>query len=101
MKIVVSWFPTARGSALGVMIGALTLGSALPQLLTAVNPLTWPGVLLGAALLAVLGAGICTAFVRVGPNTRPSPPLDPRYLLRMFADRPQRLVSLGYFGHMW
>jgi MFS family permease len=101
MKIVVSWFPTARGTALGVMIGALTLGSALPHLLTAVNPLAWPGVLLGAALLAVLGAAVSVAFVRVGSNSRPSPPLEPRYVLRMFADRPQRLVSLGYFGHMW
>jgi MFS family permease len=100
MKIVVSWFPAARGAALGVLIGALTLGSALPHLLSAA-PLPWPGVLLGAALLAVLGAGICVLFVRVGPNVRPSPPLEPRYVLRMFADRPQRLVNLGYFGHMW
>ena len=38
MKIVVSWFPRTRGVALGVMIGALTLGSALPQLLSAVGP---------------------------------------------------------------
>ncbi|HXV94207.1 MAG TPA: MFS transporter [Pseudonocardia sp.] len=101
MKIVVSWFPQARGTALGVLIGALTLGSALPQLLAAVNPVDWPAVLLGAAGLAVLGAGLCAASVRLGPHARPSPPLEPRYVLRMFADRPQRLVNLGYFGHMW
>jgi MFS family permease len=101
MKIVVSWFPGARGSALGVLIGALTLGSAMPQLLNAVSTLAWTGVMLGAALLAVLGAAISVLFVRVGPNTRPSPPLEPKYVLRMFADRPQRLVNLGYFGHMW
>lgn len=101
MKIVVSWYPTARGMALGVVIGALTLGSALPQLLIVVNPLAWPGVLLGAAGLAVLGAVVCVLFVRMGPDTRPSPPLEPRYVLRMFADRRQRLVNLGYFGHMW
>jgi MFS family permease len=101
MKIVVSWFPRARGTALGVLIGALTVGSALPQLLNAVNPLAWPGVLLGAAALALLGAVICVLFVRLGPDARPSPPLQPGYVLRMFADRPQRLVNLGYFGHMW
>jgi len=101
MKIVVSWYPKARGMALGVVIGALTLGSALPQLLTVVNPLAWPGVLLGAAGFAVLGAVVCVLFVRMGPDTRPSPPLEPRYVLRMFADRRQRLVNLGYFGHMW
>lgn len=101
MKIVVSWFPEARGSALGILIGALTLGSALPQLLNAMSPLAWSGVMLGAAGLAVLGAAVSVLFVRVGPNARPSPPLEPRYVLRMFADRPQRLVNLGYFGHMW
>jgi MFS family permease len=101
MKVVVSWYPAARGTALGVLIGALTLGSAMPQLLTVLNPVSWPGVLVGATVLAVLGAVICVLFVRVGPNVRPSPPLEPRYVLRMFADRPQRLVSLGYFGHMW
>lgn len=102
MKIVVSWFPRTRGTALGVLIGALTLGHAVPQLLlVAIPPAAWPAVLLGAALLAVLGAGICLAFVRVGPHGRPAPPLQPRYVLRMFADRPQRLVNLGYFGHMW
>ncbi|MGQ0573423.1 MAG: MFS transporter [Pseudonocardia sp.] len=101
MKIVVSWYPAARGMALGWMIGALTFGSALPQLLAVVNPLAWPGVLLGAAGLAGLGAVICVVFVRMGPDARPSPPLEPRYVLRMFADRRQRLVNLGYFGHMW
>jgi MFS family permease len=101
MKIVVSWFPRTRGTALGVMIGALTLGHAVPQLLVALQPVEWSAVLLGSALLAVLGAAICLAFVRVGPHARPAPPLEPRYVLRMFTDRPQRLVNLGYFGHMW
>ena len=101
MKIVVSWFPRTRGVALGVVIGALTLGSALPQLLSAVGPPAWRGVLLAAAGLAVLGALVSVLLVRVGPDARPSPPLEPRYVLRMFADRRQRLVNLGYFGHMW
>jgi len=47
LKIVVSWYPRARGMALGVLIGALSVGSALPQLLTAVAVLPWRGVLLG------------------------------------------------------
>lgn len=101
MKIVVSWFPGTRGTALGVMIGAITLGSALPQLLTAVGPPAWTGVLEVAAGLAVLGAVISVLFVRQGPNAAPSPPLEPRYVLRMVADRRQRLVTLGYLGHMW
>ena len=101
MKIVVSWYPTSRGVALGVLIGALTLGSALPQLLTAVGPPEWSGLLLAAAGLAVVSAVLSAVLVRTGPDARPSPPLEPRYVLRMMADRRQRLVNLGYFGHMW
>jgi MFS family permease len=98
MKVVVSWFPRRRGTALGVLLGALTLGSALPSLL---NPLPWRAVMVSSALLATLGAGIAAAFVRPGPDRPPSPPWQPRYLLKMAADRRQRLVCLGYFGHMW
>ena len=101
LKLVVSWYPRARGAALGVLIGALSLGSAVPQLLTAVIVLDWRWVLLAASGLAVLGAALAVALVRPGPDARPSPPLEPRYVLRMFADRRQRLVTLGYFGHMW
>ncbi|MGW4521788.1 MFS transporter [Amycolatopsis sp. NPDC004378] len=98
MKVVVSWFPRQRGIALGVLLGALTVGSALPSLL---NPLPWRTVLLCSAGLATLGAGIAAAFVRPGPDRRPSPRWQPRYLVRMATDRRQRLVCLGYFGHMW
>ncbi len=101
LKIVVSWYPRARGMALGVLIGALSVGSALPQLLTAVAVLPWRGVLLAASGLALLGAVLSAVLLRPGPAAQPAPPLDPRYVLRMFADRPQRLINFGYFGHMW
>jgi len=99
LTIVVSWY--SRGMALGVLIGALSVGSALPQLLTAVAVLPWRGVLLAASGLALLGAVLSAVLLRPGPAAQPAPPLDPRYVLRMFADRPQRLNNFGYFGHMW
>ncbi|AIJ21473.1 transport protein [Amycolatopsis methanolica 239] len=99
MKIVVSWFPRQRGTALGVLVGALTLGSALPSLLGGAGH--WRIVLVIAAALALLAAPIALTLVRPGPDWRPSPPWEPRYLLRMARDRAQRLVCLGYFGHMW
>ncbi|WP_410635663.1 MFS transporter [Amycolatopsis sp. cmx-4-83] len=98
MKVVVSWFPRKRGLALGALLAALTVGSALPNLLA---PLDWRAVLLCAAALATIGAAVSALFVREGPDRAPSPPWRPRYLLRMVADRRQRLVCLGYFGHMW
>ncbi|WP_410570967.1 MFS transporter [Amycolatopsis sp. cmx-4-61] len=101
MKVVVSWFPRRRGLALGVLLGALTLGSALPSLLVTFEPLRWPAVLRWSAGLAAAGAVVSAVLVRPGPGLAPAPPWQPRYLLRLAADRRRRLVCLGYFGHMW
>src|SRR5882757_7211361 len=56
MKIVVSWFPNARGAALGLLVGALAVGSAAPQLINGLSSLPWRGVLLTASVLALVGA---------------------------------------------
>jgi MFS family permease len=101
MKIVVSWLPRVRGAALGLLVGALAVGSAAPQLINGVSTLPWRGVLAAACLLALTGAAVSWTLVRPGPAPRPAPRPDPRYVLRMFRDTRQRLVNLGYFGHMW
>jgi len=101
MKIVVSWFPNARGAALGLLVGALAVGSAAPQLINGLSSLPWRGVLLTASVLALVGAAVSLLLVRSGPAMRPARVPDPRYALRMFRDPRQRLVNLGYFGHMW
>ncbi|MBX7266556.1 MFS transporter [Micromonospora sp. Llam7] len=104
MKLTGSWAPPARrGLAFGVMIGALTLGSALPHLIGGLGDLPWRGVMGTAAGCAVLGAVLAVAFVREGPQFAPGPPPrpNPRYALAMFRQRGPRLVNLGYFGHMW
>jgi MFS family permease len=101
MKVVVSWFPRGRGVALGVLLAALTLGSAMPQLLAALSPQTWRSVLITAAAFAFAAGILALGFVRPSPGRRAAPPWEPRYVVTMFADRRQRLVCLGYFGHMW
>ena len=101
MRLMASWFDRGRGFALGVLVGALTLGSALPQLLNGATTLPWRGVLTAAALLALAAAAVALRALRTGPHTAPSPPFEPTYVLRMVRDRAQRLVNLGYLGHMW
>ena len=101
MRLMASWFDRGRGFALGVLVGALTLGSALPQMLNGATTLPWRGVLTAAALLALIAAAVAVTLLRTGPFTAPSPPLHPGYVVRMFRDRPQRLVNFGYLGHMW
>ena len=100
MKLVATWFSRGRGHALAVMVGALTLGSALPHLLAGLA-LPWELVLYGSGAAAATAAGIALAGIRPGPLGTPSPPLDMRYAVTMFRDRPSRLANLGYFGHMW
>jgi MFS family permease len=104
MKLTGSWAPPSRrGLAFGVMIGALTLGSALPHLISGLGELPWRGVMSAAAGCAALGAVVAVTLVREGPQfgsgTPPRP--HPRYALTMFSQRGPRLVNLGYFGHMW
>ncbi|WBB91067.1 MFS transporter [Verrucosispora sp. WMMC514] len=104
MKLTGSWAPPARrGLAFGVMIGALTLGSALPHLIGGLGDLPWRGVMGTAAGCALLGAVLAATLVREGPQFAPgtSPRPYPRYALAMFGQRGPRLVNLGYFGHMW
>jgi MFS family permease len=101
LKLMTSWFDRGRGFALGVLVGALTLGSALPQLISAFAALPWRAVLLVAAGLGVAGAALAARYVRAGPLAAPAPPFRPRYALTLFRQRGPRLANLGYFGHMW
>lgn len=103
LKLMASWSePATRGRTLGILVGALTLGSAVPELIRGVEGLSWQDVLLVAAGVTALGGLAAIVFVRPGPNldTRPVA-LDPRYAVRLFADRAPRAAMLGYLGHMW
>lgn len=103
LKLMAAWSePADRGRAFGVLVGALTLGSALPHLIGAIGHLAWTPVMATAAGITASGAVICAVLVRPGPylDTRPIV-ADPKYVLTMFKERGPRLVNLGYFGHMW
>jgi len=101
IKLMSSWFDRGRGFAIGVLVGALTLGSSLPQLITGFAALPWRSVLFVAAGLATLGAVVAGAAVRAGPHSAAAPPFSPGYVLTLFRQRGPRLANLGYFGHMW
>src|SRR6266851_1730536 len=55
MKIIATWFRTGRGFALGVLIGALTLGKASPYLVNAIGSSSWRINLTIASVLALAG----------------------------------------------
>ena len=101
MKIIAGWFQRGRGLALGIMIGALTLGSAAPHAANAIGGIHWQGVVLLGSLQAVLGAIIVAAGVREGPFAMPQSRFDPAQILEIVRNQPLRLANLGYLGHMW
>jgi MFS family permease len=101
MKLLTGWFREGRGFAIGVLVGALTVGSALPHLIRAVGGVGQPRtVLYGAAALATVG-GLLALRVEPGPYQAPAAPFDPGAIGRILRDRATMLANGGYFGHMW
>jgi MFS family permease len=102
MKVAAGWFDRGRGAALGILIGALTVGTAFPHLLASASAqVAWRGLMLTASGLALAGAVIVVTLVGDGPYVARSARFDPRAAARVFADRGTRLATLGYLGHMW
>jgi len=101
MKIMATWFRRSRGMALGVLVGALTLGKASPYLLNGLGGSNWRHNVLFVSLLALVGGLIVLLFVKDGPYGLPSASFDWRQIFRVFGNRGVRLASFGYFGHMW
>jgi MFS family permease len=101
MKIAAGWFREGRGLALGVLIGALTLGKAFPHLLTAVFDEAWRQPMLLVSALAIIGGTLVLAIVRDGPHVAATAPFDPHAIRKVLASRGARLATLGYLGHMW
>jgi len=102
MKIAAGWFKESRGWAIGILVGALTLGSASPHLVRwAVSPHAWRIVLVVAALSALVGGLLVLLVPSDGPHAAPSPPFSLTAAPRILQDRAVALANLGYLGHMW
>jgi MFS family permease len=102
MKIAAGWFREGRGLAIGILVGALTLGSASPHLVRwVVAPAAWRVVLVVAAASAIAGGLLVLLVPSDGPFAAPSPPFSLAAAPRILRDRAVALANLGYLGHMW
>jgi MFS family permease len=101
MKLIATWFREGRGVALGVLIGALTLGKASPYLINAIGSRSWRVNVGVVSLLAVLSGVLMALFVREGPYALANQPFDITQITKVFSNRGVRLANFGYFGHMW
>lgn len=100
MRLVATWAKDDMGLMVGILVGALTLGSATPHLFSAFGGLDWRPTLAMASLSA-LAAAAAIGIAGVGPNRVAAPRFDPRAVLLAWRDVPLRLANLGYLGHMW
>lgn len=102
MKIMATWTKEDRGLGIGLLVAALTLGSALPHLLNGFGGVgDWRRVLYLAAGLSAVGALIAALFIQEGPYRVDAPKFNWRYVGQIWQERDLVLVNLGYLGHMW
>jgi len=100
MKLATTWARDDMGLMVGILVGALTLGSASPHLFNAFGGVDWrPTVVLSSA--SALAAALGIALAGLGPNRKPAPRFEPGAMLLAWRDVPLRLANLGYLGHMW
>jgi len=101
MKMVSTWFRSARGFAIGTVVGALTVGKAFPYLLKAVGGASLTTVIGGASAAGLLGAVLVATGYRDGPYPFPRRPFEWARVGRILRHRETMLATGGYLGHMW
>jgi len=101
LKAMSTWFVRGRGLALGAMVGALTLGSALPHLINGVGSLEWQVLIVITSITTVVGGLVAVLLGRDGPHRFPTAVFNPAQIRDVVANPRVRLASTGYFGHMW
>ena len=103
MKIAAQWYTKGLGGALGLLLGALVLGSASAHALRAMgDALPWPALMLGVAALSAM-SGLLLYFATGDPPqaTARVSTLQWGALTTLWTDARVKASVLGYFGHMW
>ncbi len=105
MKLIIGWAPQRAGTALALLVGMLTLGTALPHAMRLVGAdLGWRLVIVASSVLALLAAAL-VGWLGDGPAApKPRPAGATRAageVLSAFRAPRLRAAALGYFGHMW
>jgi MFS family permease len=107
MKLVATWCKDDRGVGIGILVGALTAGSAFPHLLSGLPFLgnnglpSWRFLMLITSGQAIAAGLMVLFWFRSGPYLMAAAPFDWRFAGKLLTDKPTRLANLGYLGHMW
>ncbi len=100
MKLASTWARADMGLMVGLLTGALTLGSATPYLFSALGGIDWRFTLMASSVSA-LCAAVFINLAGIGPTTASATRFNPAYVLSAWRIKALRLANLGYLGHMW
>jgi MFS family permease len=101
MKMISTWFRARRGLAVGTIVGALTVGKALPYLVHAFPGAGITPVVLTASAGAALSAALVWFGYGDGPFPFPPRPFSWGLVGEVVRERRWRLATGGYLGHMF
>jgi MFS family permease len=102
VKLISTRYPNQRGMAIGTLIGALTLGSALPHMIvTFFGDINWKGVIITSSSLALLSAVVMYLFVLDTPAASKRSKVSLHLIKKVMKNKRVMLANYGYFGHMW
>lgn len=100
MKMAAGWGLRDRGFLVGLLVGALTLGSSLPHLLAGLGGADWRVTVYLSAGGALIG-GVVVLAVALGPYHARAQGFSLRAVTLAWTDRRIRRAYGGYLGHMW
>lgn len=100
MKIAAGWGLKDRGFLVGLLVGALTIGTASPHLLAFLGGADWRLTIAASSVIAAAG-GLAVLACGLGPWHGRGAAFRPAAMLKAWTDRRIRIAILGYLGHMW
>ena len=100
VKIVTTWARGDRGLLVGLLVAALTLGSAFPHLFNSLGSVDWRIPIVCSSLSSGLAACL-VGFVSLGGKTIKAPAFRIGLAFEGFRRPAMRYANFGYLGHMW
>lgn len=101
MKLAASWADGDAGLLVGLLVGALTLGSAAPHLAAPLlETLSWRAPFLFSTV-AAFAASVLIFAAKAGPAFTRAPAFRPGAAFAALKRKDLALINLGYLGHMW
>jgi len=102
MKIAAGWYKEKLGNAIGLLVGALVLGTAFPHLIKSFGgSLPWEQVIFVISAFSLAGGIAMYLLVEDGPYISSGTKFNPKSIITLFKYKELRSSALGYFGHMW